>query len=259
MLLFGRKRLLPALSGCVVLLLVNPIHGASDNSADPNQRDNAMQPLELTPRLSLQLKLHAFLLWSSVGFLMPIGVLLIRVSSNVRSPKTAKALFYCHVASQMAGVILATAGAALSVKNFENAFDNAHQRVGLLLYGLLWLQPLIGFLRPDRGLKVRSVWYFGHWFLGITLCVVGVANVYTGLHAYKERTGRSVKLCTALLTVEVSAMALVYLVQDRWDHVVRQRRRQEEEEEEAGGDERSSSEGAAYPANDHKEVAVVVP
>lgn len=57
--------------------------------------------LQLTPRLSLQLKLHAFLLWSSVGFLMPIGVLLIRVSSNVRSPKTAKALFYCHVASQV--------------------------------------------------------------------------------------------------------------------------------------------------------------
>ena len=106
--------------------------------------------MQLTPKLSLQLKLHAFLLWSSVGFLMPVGVLLIRVSSNVKSAKTVRFLFYCHVASQIAAVVLATAGAVLSVSNFENTFNNTHQRIGLALYGLIWLQPLIGFLRPDR-------------------------------------------------------------------------------------------------------------
>ena len=57
--------------------------------------------LQLTPKLSLQLKLHAFLLWSSVGLLMPIGVLLIRASSNVKSAKGVRFLFYCHVASQV--------------------------------------------------------------------------------------------------------------------------------------------------------------
>ena len=57
--------------------------------------------LQLTPKLSLQLKLHAFLLWSSVGFLMPIGVLLIRASSNVKSTRNVRLLFYCHVASQV--------------------------------------------------------------------------------------------------------------------------------------------------------------
>jgi hypothetical protein len=114
--------------------------------------------LQLTPKLSLQLKLHAFLLWSSVGFLMPVGVLLIRVSSNVRSAKAVRVLFYCHVASQIAGVALATAGAVLSVKNFENAFNNTHQRIGLAIYGLIWLQPLVGFLRPDRlGTRLSSI------------------------------------------------------------------------------------------------------
>uniref|UniRef100_A0ACD5U0B0 Uncharacterized protein n=1 Tax=Avena sativa TaxID=4498 RepID=A0ACD5U0B0_AVESA len=149
MLLLGRKILL--LSGCVLsLLLVSPALGASDSLEDLSLSYKAVQPLELTPKLSLQLKLHAFLLWSSVGFLMPVGVLLIRVSSNVRSAKAVRALFYCHVASQIAGVALATAGAVLSVKNFENAFDNTHQRIGVALYGLIWLQPVIGFLRPDR-------------------------------------------------------------------------------------------------------------
>jgi hypothetical protein len=57
--------------------------------------------LQLTPKLSLQLKLHAILLWSSVAFLMPVGVLLIRVSANVKSASTVRLLFYCHVASQV--------------------------------------------------------------------------------------------------------------------------------------------------------------
>ncbi|KAL5231176.1 hypothetical protein ABZP36_029952 [Zizania latifolia] len=203
---------------------------------------------ELTPKLSFQLKLHAFLLWSSVGFLMPMGVLLIRISNNVKSTKSINVLFYCHVASQIVAVILATAGAVLSMSNFENAFNNTHQRIGLVLYGSIWLQPLIGFLRPDR-----SVWYLTHWLVGIAVCVVGVANVYTGIHAYHERTGRSVRLWTVLLTVEVSVMAFVYLFQDRWNHVVQQQQR---EEEAAGlGDEQS--EEHAYPASDHKEGTVV--
>ncbi|KAI5020315.1 hypothetical protein ZWY2020_045203 [Hordeum vulgare] len=199
-----------------------------------------VQPLELTPKLSLQLKLHAFLLWSSVGFLMPIGVLLIRFSTNVKSAKVVRVLFYCHVAAQVTGVALATAAAALSITNFENAFNNTHQRIGLALYGL--------------GVKARSVWYLAHWLLGVAVCAVGVANVYIGLHTYRERTGRSVGLWTALLTAEVSAVALVYLLQDRWNHIVRQ-------EEAAARDERRSetetSEEPSYPANDHKEVAMM--
>ncbi|CAL4901792.1 unnamed protein product [Urochloa decumbens] len=246
MLLFKRKRLLLASACCVILLLLTPTRGDSNSE----RSYKVAQPLELTPKLSLQLKLHAFLLWCSVGFLMPIGVLLIRVSSNVKSAKSVKLLFYCHVGSQIVAVVLATAGAVLSISNFENAFNNTHQRIGLALYGFIWLQPLIGFLRPDRGMRFRSAWYLTHWLLGIGICVVGVANVYIGLHTYQERTGRSARLWTVLLTVEVAAMAFVYLFQDRWNHVVRQ------EEAAALGDEQSEG-STMYPANDHKEVIVV--
>lgn len=244
MLLFRRKRQLLASACCVMLLLLTPTQGDSNSE----QSFKIAQPLVLTPKLSLQLKLHAFLLWSSVGFLMPVGVLLIRASSNVKSAKSVRNLFYCHVASQILAVVLATAGAVLSISNFENAFNNTHQRIGLALYGFIWLQPLIGFLRPDRGVKTRSAWYLTHWLLGVGVCVVGVANVYIGLHTYQERTGRSARRWTALLTAEVAAMAFVYLFQDRWNHVVRQ-------EEDAA---RLGEGSTAYPANDHKE-AVVAP
>lgn len=156
--------------------------------------------------------------------------------------------------SQVVAVVLATAGAVLSISNFENAFDNTHQRVGLALYAFIWLQPLVGFLRPDRGARARGAWYLAHWLLGVGVCVVGVANVYVGLHTYQERTGRSARPWTLLLTVEVAALAFVYLVQDRWSYVLRQR--EEAAASAALGDGRSQG-STMYPANDHKEVVVV--
>ena len=57
---------------------------------------------------------------------------------------------------QIAAVLLATGGAALSLMNFENSFSNSHQRVGLALYGFMWLQPIIGFFRPERWEKLLS-------------------------------------------------------------------------------------------------------
>jgi hypothetical protein len=51
---------------------------------------------------------------------------------------------------QIAAILLATGVAVLSLMNFENSFSNRHQRVGLALYGFMWLQPIIGFFRPER-------------------------------------------------------------------------------------------------------------
>jgi hypothetical protein len=47
-------------------------------------------------------------------------------------------------------VLLATAGAVMSIKNFNNSFNNYHQRIGVALYAIIWLQALVGFVRPKR-------------------------------------------------------------------------------------------------------------
>ncbi|MBA0578578.1 hypothetical protein Gorai_020855, partial [Gossypium raimondii] len=36
----------------------------------------------------------------------------------------------------------------MSIKNFNNSFNNHHQRLGVALYGIIWLQALTGVLRP---------------------------------------------------------------------------------------------------------------
>ncbi|BAU01889.1 hypothetical protein VIGAN_11123300 [Vigna angularis var. angularis] len=41
-------------------------------------------------------------------------------------------------------------GAIMSIKNFNNLFNNSHQRIGVALYGIIWLQVLFGLSRPQR-------------------------------------------------------------------------------------------------------------
>ncbi|CAK9137683.1 unnamed protein product [Ilex paraguariensis] len=50
--------------------------------------------------------------------------------------------------SRVLAVLLASIGAVLSIKNFANSFNNSHQRIGLALYGAIWVQALAGFRRP---------------------------------------------------------------------------------------------------------------
>ncbi|EEF35734.1 conserved hypothetical protein [Ricinus communis] len=122
----------------------------------------------------------------------------------------------------MLSVLLATAGAVMSIKNFNNAFDNHHQRIGAALYGIIWLQAIIGFLRPERGSKARGAWFFLHWILGTAICLLGVINMYTGLQAYHQKTSKSIRLWTIFFTAEVSLIIFLYLLQDKLGYMQKQ-------------------------------------
>ncbi|KAF7145168.1 hypothetical protein RHSIM_Rhsim04G0082400 [Rhododendron simsii] len=123
---------------------------------------------------------------------------------------------------QTLSVLLATAGAIISAIYFDNTFNNTHQRMGLALYGAIWLQACIGCLRPHRGSRVRSVWFFVHWALGTSVSAFGIINVYTGLQGYKERTSKSVRVWTIMFTAEITLIAFLYLFQDKWHYIQKQ-------------------------------------
>lgn len=226
MVVAGRIEFSMLWAGFAILMLLSEsvVLGSSTETSRSAHTHKISQPSssKLNPQLSFQIKLHAFLLWASVGLLMPVGILVIRMSQRVECGQKLKILYYSHVILQIVSVLLATSGAVLSIKNFENSFSNTHQRIGLVLYALIWIQPLIGSCRPNRGVKVRSLWYFVHWLLGSGITVAGVINIYIGLHAYHAKTSRSVKLWTILFTAEVAAIAFIYLFQDRWDYMKKQ-------------------------------------
>ncbi|KAI6697146.1 hypothetical protein NL676_017265 [Syzygium grande] len=177
---------------------------------------------KLSSRLLFEITLHGFLLWASLGLLMPLGVLIIRMSKAEECGRRLKTYFRAHAILQMLSVLLATAGAIMSIKNFGNLFNNHHQRIGLVLYGIIWLQALVGFLRPVRGSKGRSPWFFSHWTLGTTVSLLGVINIYSGLLAYSKKTSRSIRLWVILFTVEVSFISFFYLLQDKLEYIRKQ-------------------------------------
>ncbi|PSS14281.1 Cytochrome b561 domain-containing protein [Actinidia chinensis var. chinensis] len=173
-------------------------------------------------KLHFEIILHGLLLWASMGFLMPIGILIIRMSNTAQCRRRLKIMFYIHASLQLLSLLLATAGAIMSLKHFENSFNNVHQRMGLTLYGAIWLQAVIGFLRPHRGSRGRSVWFFVHWLMGTAVSILGIINVYTGLHSYHKKTSRSIKFWTMIFTGEISFIAFLYLFQDKWDYILKQ-------------------------------------
>ncbi|KAL6544919.1 hypothetical protein OROMI_023781 [Orobanche minor] len=182
------------------------------------------QMLQENPQKAIDIQVHGILLWTSIGFLMPVGVLSLRMSTCTQGfhPYRHKILFHIHAISQVLSVLVVTAGAILSIRKFENEFDNIHQRLGLALFAAIYFQAVIGCIRPKRGTRGRRTWYFFHWILGTTICLVGILNIYTGLQAYHKRTSRSTTLWTIVFTTQVSLMLIVYLFQDKWDYILKQ-------------------------------------
>eukprot|EP01018_Ginkgo_biloba_P025328 Gb_09965 [translate_table: standard] len=168
---------------------------------------------------------HGFLMWVSMGFLMPIAIILIRMSktaSKQGSAKKLKILFYLHVVIQTLAVAIATAGAIISLMKFHTKFRYTHQRLGLTLYIIVWLQPIVGFLRPKRGMKGRTIWYSVHWILGVGGVILGIVNTYIGIHAYEVMNSSSIRTLNILFSIEVSVIGAFYLIKDRWDYLLQQ-------------------------------------
>ncbi|KAK4421087.1 cytochrome domain-containing protein [Sesamum alatum] len=240
------------LSGVALLLLV---HFAECSSYEQNEAGIHRNKQRESPQKAFDIAVHGILLWASMGFLMPVGILTIRMSSTKERcrPARRKILFYVHAVVQVLSVLLVTVGAVLSIRKFENVFDNSHQRIGLALYIAIYLQVLTGFRRPKRGSRSRRAWYFSHWILGTTVCSVGILNVYTGLQAYHKRTSRSSTLWSVVFTAQVSFMAILYLFQDKWEYIQKQGVMMSRD-----GDSDNASPAGVLDNNNRKDVGVLM-
>ncbi|CAD5328312.1 unnamed protein product [Arabidopsis thaliana] len=198
-----------------------------DNHSPSNLKTKgSLEQDKLSHQMINSIKLHGILLWVSMGFLMPVGILFIRMANKAHENGIkVKVFFYLHVIFQILAVVLATIGAILSLRTLENSFDNNHQRLGLALYAAMWLQFLTGVFKPSRGSKRRLRWFLLHWILGTIVSIVGIINIYTGIRAYQKKTSlsRDSSLWTILFTVQVTCLVFFYLYQDKWEHFQKQR------------------------------------
>ncbi|XP_047157491.1 cytochrome b561 domain-containing protein At4g18260-like isoform X2 [Vigna umbellata] len=206
------------------VFIMFPLVGSSQEhqkitSSPSRTKDN--NHIQMSPRLQFEITLHGFLFWASMGFLMSVGILAIRLSNKEENSRRHRIVFYVHSILQMIAVLLATVGAIMSIKNFNNLFNNSHQRLGVALYGIIWLQVLLGLFRPQRGSK-RSVWFFAHWILGTAVTFLCVLNVYLGLEAYHQKTSKGIKIWKILFTVEITLVVFFYLFQEKWVYIQNQ-------------------------------------
>ncbi|XP_028199002.1 cytochrome b561 domain-containing protein At4g18260-like [Glycine soja] len=155
--------------------------------------------------MGVQQKLGAFLFQLSM-------FLLVSASQEHKKAKGRHSSKKDHNIKKLA-VLLATAGAIMSIKSFNNSFSNNHQRLGVALYCIIWLQVLVGIFRPQRGSKKRSLWFFAHRVVGTAVSLLGVLNVFIGLQAYQEKTSKSITTWNILFTVQISLIVIFYLLQ----------------------------------------------
>ncbi|GMI66230.1 hypothetical protein HRI_000292200 [Hibiscus trionum] len=214
------KLFFSAMSIALIITNVLPFVSSSEEHVESigSPTKNEENIPKVSRKVMFEIAVHGIILWVSMGFLVPVGIIAIRMSTNREECGTTRhqVLFYVHAVSQILSVLLVTAGALMSIKNFNNSFNNYHQRLGVALYGIIWVQALTAALRSCRGPKARSAWYFGHWLLGTAVSILGVINIYTGLGALHEKTSASTKLWTIVLTAEICVIVFVYLFQDKW-------------------------------------------
>ncbi|KAL1289740.1 hypothetical protein AAHE18_20G081300 [Arachis hypogaea] len=163
-------------------------------------------------------------------FLFEASLVLILFTTLVSSSQEQnnKELIATHVLStkdnriEMLAILVATAGAIMSIKNFNNLFNNNHQRLGVALYAVIWLQLVLGIFRPQRGSKRRRVWFLAHWIVGTSVSLLGVLAVYTGLGAYREKTSKNTKIWNIFFTIQITLIVFLYLFQEKWVYIQNQ-------------------------------------
>ncbi|XP_002978115.2 cytochrome b561 domain-containing protein At4g18260 [Selaginella moellendorffii] len=173
------------------------------------------------------IKLHGWLMWGSFGLLIPLGTLVVRFSRCARHSREAASdkiaiVFYAHLIIQSIALLVSAGGAVLSFRKFSNQFMHTHQRLGLALWAVAWVQPFIGIIRPRTGQTARPVWFVLHWLLGTTTIILGFYNVYNGLRIYEMITQKSQRTLNILFSIQIAVMAVIYLLQDKWNYVKEQ-------------------------------------
>nr|PNR59683.1 hypothetical protein PHYPA_002475 [Physcomitrium patens] len=149
------------------------------------------------------IKVHGWLMCLSMGLLMPVAIILIRFSRGYRESgdlKNVRTLVYVHTIIQVVAVLTVICSAAVAVTKFDNSFTYTHERLGLALWILVWLPPLVGLIRPNHDTRMVQ-------HLHRAACI---------------RSRKSLRTFQILFSIQLRVCALIYLAQDRLQYLVAQ-------------------------------------
>ncbi|KAL1632776.1 hypothetical protein SLS58_011323 [Diplodia intermedia] len=120
---------------------------------------------------------HAVFMCGTFLFIFPIGVIMLRGFERIQ----------WHAGTQAGGLAVACAGVGLGIwlsgfYNKSKKFDSAHQVIGLIVFGLLFVQFSLGLFHHRIFQRSRSPTTMGkmHRYLGPFVLGAGLANGFLG-------------------------------------------------------------------------------
>lgn len=156
-------------------------------------------------------KVHGWLMWTAFGVLMPLGIFASRYAKSI-----TYLWFYIHVTIQILAWVLVSASTVIAFVKFTSLQDLVgraidHGRLGLAIVILIWIQPIIGLLRPHREKATRPIWFTVHLMIGTTAIVLAWINIFFGLRLYKDYFGVKVQLWYTIFSIQIAVIGAIYL------------------------------------------------
>lgn len=150
---------------------------------------------------------HAVLATLAFGLLFPVGGILIRLASF-------PGLWWIHGLFQTFAYLLYIAAFGLGVymASHMRMLHLAHPIIGIVLFVLLFFQPILGFLHHTMFKKHsrRMIWSYGHIWLGRFVITLGIINGGLGLQL-AQRTRLFAPPQSAIIAYSVVA-GIIWLI-----------------------------------------------
>ncbi|KAH7436424.1 hypothetical protein KP509_05G019600 [Ceratopteris richardii] len=174
-------------------------------------------------------KIHGMLMWSSMGFLMPLAIIVVRFLRGLRKDGGAtpweasiiKRVAQAHIVLQIAAVVIAWVGGGMALVHLgpRPALLHTHGRLGLSLLSASFVNALLGLLRPKLKAKwKRGLWYFLHWMFETCIVILSMMEILLGTHVYEIVTKKSLRPLNIAFTFQIAIMSFIYLAHDRWSY-----------------------------------------
>ncbi|CAI5979114.1 unnamed protein product [Closterium sp. NIES-65] len=192
------------------------------------------------PPSTTLLVVHAWLLGIAFGILMPAAILISRIfladklqerppgvdhdkwEAQVARAKSWKPLaFETHKWMQITAVAIAIAGCIIVfVQSGSVGLQSSHGQLGLAIFVLIFVQPMIGHFRPNKGTVNRPTWFVIHWVLGIGIVGLAWLNTFLGFDIMQTKYSFNLQWCYIIFGVTVGLLGAIYLVIYITDQVV---------------------------------------
>ncbi|KAL1189756.1 Cytochrome and DOMON domain-containing protein [Cardamine amara subsp. amara] len=163
-------------------------------------------------------QIHGIVNAVSWGILMPIGVMAARYMKTYE--RLNPSWFYVHIVCQPTGYfagLIGGLGTAIYMARHTGMRSTPHTVIGLLLFGLGFLQILALKARPDKDHKYRKYWNWYHHTVGYIVIVLSVYNIYKGLAILQPGSGWKIAYTTIICAIGVFAIGMEILqFKKRW-------------------------------------------